>query len=122
MALGAHDRRLAEAGFPSSRGSFAAAPFNLVGDFLRGHKGVMLDHVDMRRAKEVAGGKACVAGNVPPAKLTVGTPDDVRAYCKDLIDAVGRDGGFILGASGQTEDVKIENVKAMVDFAKEYEV
>ena len=56
------------------------------------------------------------------ALLTVGTPDDVRSYCKDLIDAVGMDGGFIMGPSGQTEDVKIENVKAMVDFTKEYGV
>jgi hypothetical protein len=30
--------------------------------------------------------------------------------------------GLILGPSGQTEDVKIENVKAMVDFAREYGV
>jgi len=79
-------------------------------------------HPAMRRAKEVLGGKACIAGNVPIALLTVGTPDDVRAYCKDLIDTVAGDGGFILGASGQTEDVKIENVKAMVDFTKEYGV
>ncbi len=78
------------------------------------------DHVDMRRAKEVLGAKACIAGNVPIALLTVGAPEQVRAYCKDLIDYVGRGGGFILGPSGQTEDVKIENVKAMVDFAKEY--
>jgi hypothetical protein len=47
--------------------------------------------------------------------LTVGTPDGVRAYCKDLIDHVAVDDGLILGPSGQTEDVKIENVKAMVD-------
>ena len=64
------------------------------------------DHVDMRRAKEVVGGKACIAGNVPISLLTVGTPDNVRAYCKDLIDSVGRDGGFIMGSSGQTEDVE----------------
>jgi uroporphyrinogen-III decarboxylase len=80
------------------------------------------DHVDMRRAKEVVGGKACIAGNVPIALLTVGTPDHVRAYCRDLIDGVGRDGGFIMGPSGQTEDVKVENTKAMVDFTKEYGV
>jgi uroporphyrinogen-III decarboxylase len=78
------------------------------------------DHVDMRRAKEVLGGTACIAGNVPIALLTVGTPHDVRAYCKDLIDNVAREGGFIMGPSGQTEDVRIENVKAMVDFTKEY--
>lgn len=222
MALGAHGKRLAGAGFPASWGAFGAAPFDLVGDFLRGRKGVMLDmfrcpekleaaaekmlpmaiemavrgaamahnprvfiaihggvegfmsldqyrrfywptlqqtlvalsdaglnpfvlveggsdsrletmadipagkvcywfdHVDMRRAKEVLGHRACIAGNVPIALLSVGTPDDVRAYCKDLIDNVAVDGGFIMGASGQTEDVKIENVKAMVDFTKEY--
>jgi uroporphyrinogen-III decarboxylase len=222
MALGGHGRRLAEAGFPQTWGAISSPPFDLVGDFLRGRKGVILDmfrqpeklvaaaekllptsiemavrgaamshnprvfiaihggvegfmsldqykrfywptlqqllaalaerdlnpwvlvegssntrletmaevpagkvcywfdHVDMRRAKEVLGGTACIAGNVPIALLSVGTPDQVRAYCKDLIDTVGPGGGFILGASGQTEDVKIENVKAMVDFTKEY--
>ena len=222
MAIMGHGKRLREAGFPLSWSAFGAVPFDLVGDFLRGRKGVMLDmfrrpekleaaaekmlpmaiemavrsarmsgnprvfiaihggvegfmsldqykrfywptfqallvalaeqdlnpfvlvegasnsrletmadvppgkicywfdHVDMRRAKEVLGGKACIAGNVPIALLTVGTPDDVRAYCKGLIDTVGRDGGFIMGPSGQTEDVKIENVKAMVDFTEEY--
>jgi uroporphyrinogen-III decarboxylase len=57
---------------------------------------------------------------VPIALLSVGAPEEVRAYCRDLIDKVGRDGGFILGPSGQTEDVKIENVEAMVECAKEY--
>ncbi|MBN1320758.1 MAG: hypothetical protein JXA87_07955, partial [Thermoleophilia bacterium] len=76
------------------------------------------DRMDMARAKEVLGGKTCIAGDVPIALLSVSTPDEVRAYCERLIDTVGRDGGFILGPSGQTEDVKIENIKAMVDFAK----
>lgn len=221
-ALEAHGKRLAEAGFPVSWTAMTQPPFDMVGDFLRGRKGVMLDmyrcpekleaaaekmlpmtiemavnaakmshnprvfiaihggvegfmsvdqykrfywptlqqlltalgheglnpfvlveggsnsrletmadvppgkvcywfdQVDMRRAKAVLGGKVCIAGNVPISLLSVGTPEDVRAYCRDLIDAVGRDGGFILGPSGQTEDVKIENVKAMVDTAKEY--
>ena len=57
---------------------------------------------------------------MPIALLSVGTPEEVRTYCRDLIDKVGRDGGFILGPSGQTEDVKIENVEAMVACAKEY--
>jgi len=78
------------------------------------------DHVDMQRAKQVLAGKACIAGNVPLALLSVGKPEDVRVYCEDLIDRVGRDGGFILGSSGQTEDVKTRNIEAMVDSAKEY--
>jgi hypothetical protein len=45
MALAGHGRRLAEAGFPLSWTSIAIAPapFDFVGDFLRGRKGVMLD-------------------------------------------------------------------------------
>lgn len=223
-ALQEHAARLREAGFPLSWAAFGAVPFDLVGDFLRGRKGVMLDmyrcpdkleaaaekmlpmavemavrgakmsgnprvfiavhggvegfmsveqyrrfywptfrqmlvalcetglnpfvlvegrsdsrlevmadvpsgkicywfdHVDMRRAKQVLGGRVCIAGNVPLALLTVGEPEDVRAYCKGLIDLMGRDGGFILGPSGQTEEVRIENVKAMVDFTKQYGV
>ena len=80
------------------------------------------DHVDMGKAKKVLGGTACIAGNVPLALLTVGTADQVRAYCKDLIDTVAADGGFIMGPSGSTDDVKPENVKAMIDFTKEYGV
>jgi hypothetical protein len=221
MALIGHGKRLAEAGFPLSWAAMAQPPFDAVGDFLRGRKGVMLDmfrcpdkleaaaekmlpmaleagirgarmsgnprvfiaihggvegfmsleqykrfywptlqallmgladaglnpfvlveggsdsrleimadvppgkvcywfdHVDMARAREVLRGKACIAGNVSIALLSVGTPDQVRAYCKELIETVGQDGGFILGPSGQTEDVKIENVEAMVECVKE---
>jgi hypothetical protein len=221
MALIGHGKRLAAAGFPLSWAAMAQPPFDAVGDFLRGRKGVMLDmyrcpdkleaaaekmlpmaleagvrgarmsgnprvfiaihggvegfmsieqyrrfywptlqallvglveaglnpfvlveggsdsrleimadvpagkvcywfdHVDMARAKEVLRGKACIAGNVPIALLSVGTPEQVKEYCRNLIDTVGWDGGFILGPSGQTEDVKIENVEAMVECAKE---
>ena len=52
--------------------------------------------------------------------LIAGTPDDVRAYCKKLIDVVGKGGGFIMDASSNLDDAKPENVKAMIDFTKEY--
>ena len=44
----------------------------------------------------------------------------MRAYCRQLIDTVGRDGGYIMSAAGSAEDAKVENVKAMIDFVKEY--
>jgi hypothetical protein len=28
--------------------------------------------------------KACIAGNVPISPLTVGTPDDVQEYCRNV--------------------------------------
>ena len=59
-------------------------------------------------------------GNVPNVMLLSGTPDDVRAYCKKLIDVVGKDGGFIMDAAVMLDEAKPENLKAMIDFTKEY--
>ena len=48
--------------------------------------------------------------------------DDVKAYCKKLIDYVGKDGGYIISPRSSTDEVKPENLKAMIDFVKEYGV
>ena len=222
MALGGHGRRLAEAGFPSSWGAFGAAPFDLVGDFLRGRKGVMLDMFRCPEKLEAAAekmlpmavemavrgaamshnprvfiaihggvegfmsldqykrfywptlqqtaGRAGRGGAQPlragGGRLELAAGDHGRRPGRQGLLLVrprghapgqggpgrqslhrrqrahrpadrrhagrrprllqrphrqrGRDGGFIMGPSGQTEDVKIENVKAMVDFTKEY--
>jgi uroporphyrinogen-III decarboxylase len=75
---------------------------------------------DIFKAKEVMGDHICIRGNVPLSILSTGTTDDVRAYCKKLIDVVGRDGGFILDSSGGMDDAKAENVKAMFQVTREY--
>jgi uroporphyrinogen-III decarboxylase len=87
--------------------------------------GKVIYHVsttDMVKAKEALGGIAAIAGNVPNVMLLSGTPDDVRAYCKKLIDTVGKDGGFIMDAAVMLDEAKPENLKAMIDFTKEYGV
>jgi uroporphyrinogen-III decarboxylase len=53
---------------------------------------------DIFKAKEVLGDRMCLMGDVPARIFKIGTPRDVEAYCKKLIDTVGRGGGFILGA------------------------
>jgi uroporphyrinogen-III decarboxylase len=80
------------------------------------------ENVDMVKAKEVLGGRVCMAGNMPLRLLATGTPDDVKDHCKKLIDTMGRDGGYIMGPGGSPDDAKIENIKAMVDFTKTYGV
>jgi len=77
------------------------------------------DHTDMRRAKEILGGRACIQGNVPISLLNLGTPEEVTAYSRDLIEAVGRDGGFILDVGAVADEAKHENVLAMVQAAKD---
>jgi uroporphyrinogen-III decarboxylase len=74
----------------------------------------------MLKAKEVLGGKACIAGNVPLALLKVGTPEDVKRYVKDLIEGVAQDGGFILSNGGVLDDIRPENLRAMIDAVMEY--
>lgn len=76
---------------------------------------------DIFKAKKVIGDTVCLMGDVPPSMLSFGTPSEVEAYCKKLIDVVGEGGGFILsGGCSLPADAKIENVKAMIDTAKSY--
>jgi uroporphyrinogen-III decarboxylase len=80
------------------------------------------EKTDMFKAKEVLGDIVCLQGNVPLQLLVAGTPDDVKEYCKKLIDKVGKDGAFIMSPSTGLDNAKPENVKAMFDFTKEYGV
>ena len=82
----------------------------------------MVDQTDMAKAKETLGKNACLIGNVPSSMLGLATPDEVKAYCKKLIDTAGKGGGFIMGNGAFFDEAKPENVKAMVDFTKEYGV
>jgi len=76
---------------------------------------------DIFMAKEILDGHMCISGDVPASLLTLGTPEQVREYCRRLIDKVGKGGGFFLTTGCECPvDAKFENVKAMVDTAKGY--
>ena len=78
------------------------------------------ERTDMARAKETVGKIACIAGNVPNALFRAGTPDEMKDYCKNLIDVAGKGGGFILSTAAGLQGAKAENVAALIDFSKEY--
>lgn len=79
------------------------------------------EKTNMKKAKEVLGGTVCIAGNVPSAMLVYGTPQDVDAYCKQLIDDCAEGGGFILEAECEVPwDSKPENIRAMIAAAEKY--
>lgn len=82
-----------------------------------------IDRGDIHTAKRKLGDKFCLSGGLPNTLLSEGTPEEVRAYCKKLIDEVGRDGGYIMDASAIIQnDAKVENIKAMTEFTREYGV
>ena len=66
-------------------------------------------------------GHLCIMGDIPASILQVGTVQDVKDYCKKLIDECGKDGGFIL-SNMPMDYARPENVKAMVDFTRKYGV
>lgn len=83
-------------------------------------------HVDRGNIFEVhkqIGHKFCISGGIPNDLLTYGTPDDVRDLCKKIIDVVAKDGGYIMDAGAIIQqDAKIENVRTMIEFTREYGV
>jgi len=82
-----------------------------------------VDRGDIFEAHKQLGRKFCISGGIPNELLTFGTPDEVRAYCKKVIDGVARDGGYIMDTAAiMQDDPQIENVKAMTDFTREYGV
>jgi hypothetical protein len=89
-------------------------------EFPRGKILVRLDRTDIFRAKEILKDYFCIEGNVPSSLLQIGSAQDVIDYCKKLIDVVGKGGGYILGPRSSTDEVKPENLKAMIEFTKEY--
>jgi uroporphyrinogen-III decarboxylase len=76
----------------------------------------------MKRAKKTVGQVACIAGNVPLSLLCTATPAKVRSYCKNLMDTAGKGGGFIFTTGAGMQGARVENVKAMIDFSKQYAV
>ena len=77
---------------------------------------------DMVKAKKILGDTVSIRGNVPLSLLATGTPEQVREYCRNLIDTAGKDGGFIMDAATGVDDAKYENVRAMFDVTREYGV
>jgi hypothetical protein len=105
---------------------FAEGSYNqrldVIGDIPKGKAVWWFDRTDMKRAKQTVGQVACLAGNMPLDLLCTGTPDQVKTYCKNLIDEAGADGGFIFSSGAGMQGSKTENVKTMIAFAKEYGV
>ena len=102
---------------------FAEGAYNtrleVIADAPKGRTVWQFDRTDMRQAKKVLGGTACIEGNVPNTLLQLGTADEVRDYAKGLIQDLGPGGGFILDVGAVVDEAKDENMEAMIQAAKD---
>jgi uroporphyrinogen decarboxylase len=80
--------------------------------------GIQTSLADMRR---LSSGRLTILGNIPPRDvLAQGTPDDVRAAVKLLLDQTPDRSRLILScAGGMPPGVTTENIRAFVDAAHE---
>ena len=82
-----------------------------------------VDQGDIFKAHKTLGHKFCLSGGIPNFLLAFRSPEDVRAHCKQVIDGVARDGGYIMDASAiMQNDSRVDNVRAMTEFTREYGV
>jgi uroporphyrinogen-III decarboxylase len=91
-----------------------------VDDFPKGSVVWYFDRTDMFRAKKILGKKCCLQGNVPTSMIVTGQPQEVKEYCRKLIQEVGKGGGFILAAGAMPDNPKLENLRAMMEAVREY--
>ncbi len=72
---------------------------------------------DIFRAKKILDGHMAIMGDVPSSLLSIGTPEEVTAYCNRLIDEVGPKGFLLAQGCDCPPNTKMENLAAMIAAA-----
>ena len=77
---------------------------------------------DTKRAKDIAGEIACIAGNVPASLIYAANTHEIDEYCSKLVKVAGKGGGFMFAMpqEGLFRKTKVENVRAMIGAVKRY--
>lgn len=94
----------------------------IVMDVPRGATVWRFDQTDLALAKRTVGQVACISGNMPVSLLHAASPEEVRRYTRAMIDAAADAGGYILDLGASLDDGRAENLKVMVETAREYGV
>jgi len=105
--------------FPFVEGSYNSR-LEVIRDVPKAKMAWTFDATDMARAKKILGDVACISGNVSSSLLITGTTEQVKERCRQLIDTCAPGGGYIMANGAAIDRVKPENLKAMIDFTKEY--
>jgi hypothetical protein len=81
------------------------------------------DQDDIFHAHRKLHDKFALSGGIPNVLLSYGKPDEVRAFCRRVIDEVARDGGYIMDAGAiMQDDTSVENIRVMTQTAREHGV
>ena len=95
----------------------------IIDDFIgTGAEILEIDHkTDIHIAKDHARGKTTLLGNLDTSLLINGTPQDVEDVCRETIEVLGPDYGFILGPGcAMSPETPPDNIHALVESAKKF--
>ena len=77
--------------------------------------------VDLAVVKKKVGDKLCLFGNIDTTRvLTKGTQKEVEDAVKHAIKIAGPGGGFVISPENASSDMKVQNVKWMVEATHKY--
>ena len=91
-----------------------------VNEFPKGAVSWIFDKTDMAAAKKILGDRCCLSGNVPTSLMVTGSYKETKEYCRKLIEVCAPGGGFILAGGAHCDQGNPENLRAMMDAAKEF--
>ena len=82
----------------------------------------LFENSNLKTIKALLGPVMGLSGGMPLSILQVGTPDQVRGRAKELIDVVGKDGGYMMGPKSIMDEASPDLVRVWADFSREYGV
>ena len=105
--------------FPFAEGRYGAR-LEVIKDLPKGSTLWLFEDIDMAKAKKVLGGHACISGNVPASVILTKTRDEVKEYCRKLIEICAPGGGYILSGAAGINEGNPENLRVMMEAAREF--
>jgi len=77
--------------------------------------------ISLKEVKDLYGDQICIMGGFDPHVYVLGDREDIRVETKRCIDEAAAGGGYILANTDHIpEEAEIEDIKFMVDAAREY--
>ncbi len=80
----------------------------------------MFDQTDMAKVKKFIGPWAAIGGNVPGSLFQTGTPAEMRAYVRDLMETCKPGGGFWMSPGVVLDHATEENFQAWLEAGVEF--
>jgi hypothetical protein len=101
-------------------GRYDEARLEIISDLPRSSVVWNMEETDMFKAKEILGDSACITGNVTAKQLYTCSPQNIKDYCRKLIEVCGKGGGYILSLGSGPDKCDPACLHAIIEAAQEY--